>query len=265
MSRCRTAPDSIQGKKDAGYYREITLLDQQLGRLRAKLRDMGIADNTILWFCSDNGGLLKETSGGREKKGSIYEGGLRVPGIIEWPARKLRGRTAVPASTCDMYPTLMAMAGLKMDSPYPLDGTDVSGIIDGTQTARAKPIGFWHGFGGGESTQSDAILKAIMQKQQAGAPLPHNPARMRKDVDDFPQFPEDTVKGHAAWIDWPWKLHRIGGKTYELYNLAEDPMETTDLSQNPAQKERLARMTAELDTWMRNVVRSINGKDYPEK
>jgi arylsulfatase A-like enzyme len=262
-------PSLYDGKKNAGYYREITLLDQQVGRLRASLREMGIADNTILWYCSDNGGLVAKSSGGREKKGSIYEGGLRVPGIIEWPARKLKGRTTVPVSTCDIYPTLMAMAGLEMDSPHPpLDGIDVSSIIVGTEKARPTPIGFWHDFQSGEITRSDSILKAIMEKQQTGAPLPHDPPRMRKDVDDFPQFPqfpEDTAKGHAAWNDWPWKLHRIGGNKFELYNLTDDPMETTDLSKDPAQHERLARMTEELNGWMRSVVRSINGKDYPPK
>jgi arylsulfatase A-like enzyme len=258
-------PGLYQGKKHAGYYREITLLDQQVGRLRAELRKMGIADNTILWYCSDNGGLVTETSGGRMKKRSIYEGGLRVPAIIEWPARKLRGRTSVPVSTCDMYPTLMAMAGVKLLAPHPLDGIDVSDIISGKAKKRAKPMGFWHLFQGGQSTWSDRILKAIMQKQQAGAPLPHDPPRMRKDVDEFPQLPEDAAKGHAAWIDWPWKLHRINGKKYELYNLAQDPMEKTDCSANPEHRERLARMKKELDAWMRSVIRSLNGKDYRPK
>ena len=253
------------GKKDARYYREITLLDQQVGRLRDELKSMGIADNTILWYCSDNGGLVKETSGGREKKGSIYEGGLRVPGIIEWPARKLKGRTAVPVSTCDMYPTLMAMAGVKSDAPHPLDGIDVSDIIAGTAEKRNKPIGFWHNFQAGQSTHSDRIQKAIMEKQQAGAPLPHDPPRIRKDVDEFPQFPEDTATGHAAWNDWPWKLHRINGKRFELYNLTDDPMETTDCSTHPEHQQRFGRMKKELDAWMHSVVRSLNGKDYKQK
>lgn len=253
------------GKKNAGYYREITLLDQQVGRLRGELRSMGIAENTILWYCSDNGGLVKETSGGRQKKGSIYEGGLRVPGIIEWPARKLKGRTAVPVSTCDMYPTLMAMAGVKLDSPHPLDGIDVSDIIAGKVKKRSKPMGFWHRFQGGQGTWSDRILKAIMEKQHAGAPLPHDPPRMRKDVDKFPQFPEDTATGHAAWNDWPWKLHRIDGKRFELYNLADDPMETTDRSTHPEHQQRLERMKKELDVWMHSVIRSLNGKDYKQE
>ena len=255
-------PSLYDGKKQAGYYREITLLDQQVGRLRKELRDMEIADNTILWYCSDNGGLVESTSGGRKRKGSIYEGGLRIPGIIEWPARNLSGRTSVPVSTCDIYPTLMEMARIHSDTPHPLDGVDVSGIISGEVNKRSKPMGFWHNFQKGQSTWSDRIQQEIMEKQRAGSPLPHNSHRIRKDVDEFPQFAEDESTGHAAWNDWPWKLHRINGKKYELYNLVDDPMETTDRSGDPEQQGRLARMQKELDAWMRSVIRSINGMDY---
>ena len=255
-------PSLYDGKKDAGYYREITLLDQQVGRLRKELKSMGIADNTILWYCSDNGGLVKETSGGREKKGSIYEGGLRIPGIIEWPSRKLIGRTDVPVSTCDIYPTLLSMAGVKLETPHPLDGIDASDIIFGKVASRKRPLGFWHQFEGGQSTWSDRIQKAIMEKQLAGAPLPHEPTRIRKDVDDFPQFPEDKATGHAAWNDWPWKLHRINGNQFELYNLADDPMEKNDLSTDPENQQRVGQMKKRLGDWMRSVVRSLNGDDY---
>lgn len=257
-------PSRYDGKKHAGYFREITLLDQQLGRLRAELRNLGIAHNTILVYCGDNGGLVKESSGGREKKGSIYEGGLRVPAIMEWPKGKLRGRSAVPVCTSDLYPTLMAMAGVDLVAPHPLDGIDVTSIISGKTETRPQPIGFWHQIQGGQSTWSDRILKDIMGKQQSGAKRPHNPQRMQKDVDEFPQFPEDTTTGHAAWNDWPWKLHRIDGKKFELYNLDKDPMETNDLAQEPEHAERLGKMKEELDTWMRSVIRSLNGKDYKQ-
>ncbi|QEG39133.1 sulfatase-like hydrolase/transferase [Roseimaritima ulvae] len=257
-------PPLYRGKKQAGYYREITLLDQQLGRLRRELKGMDIADNTILWYCSDNGGLNPDTSGGRERKGSVYEGGLRVPAIIEWPASKLHGRTAVPAWTCDIYPTVLAMAGVSSQPTHPLDGIDIRNIIAGKTDQRSRPMGFWHKFQQGQSTWSDRIQKAIMEKQQAGAPLPHDEPRIRKDVDEFPQFPEDIATGHAAWTDWPWKLHRIGGKKYELYNLAEDPMETSDRSADPKQQTRLTRMRKELNTWTRSVIRSLNGQDYQE-
>lgn len=260
-------PSLYDGKKKAGYYREITLLDQQLGRLRKELRAMGIADNTILWYCSDNGGLVEEFSGGRGRKGSIYEGGLRVPGIIEWPARNFEGRSAVPVWTCDMYPTLIAMAGVELNAPHPLDGVDVSDIVFGKADKRSKPMGFWHNMQGGQATWSDRILKRIMEKQQAAAPVPHDPPRMSKDVDEFPQFAEDYSKGHSAWNDWPWKLHRINRKNsekFELYNLQEDPMETKDLSADPEQQQRLEHMKAQLDVWMRSVIRSLNGKEYKD-
>ena len=258
-------PNLYADQENAGYYREITLLDQQIGRLRGELKSMGIAENTILWYCSDNGGLVEATSGGRAKKGSIYEGGLRVPAILEWPARKLQGRTAVPVSTCDLFPTLLSMAGVESDLPHPLDGMDVSDIIAGKVWKRSKPLGFWHGFQQGQATWSDRILKAIMEKQQSGAPTPYDPLRMRMDVDEFPQFAEDIATGHAAWNDWPWKLHRIDGERYELYNLERDPLETTDLSTQPEHRQRLQSMQKELDAWMRSVVRSLNGKDYQQE
>ncbi len=259
--------DSLyDGDKNAGYFREITLLDQQIGRLRKELRDMQLADNTILWYCSDNGGLLKESSGGRDKKGSIYEGGLRIPCVVEWPSKKLLGRSPFPASTCDMYPTLLAMAGITFSHPHPLDGIDISGVFSGSMTTRTKPMGFWHLFTGGQSTYSDKILKAIMEKQHAHEPTPHDPYRMRKDVDEFPQYPDDYSVGHVGWNDWPWKLHRIGQKdktvTYELYNLVEDPNEANDLAKDPAQKERLEQMKKDLQAWATSVIHSINGLDY---
>ena len=187
--------DLYGNDKNAGYYREITLLDQQLGRLRKALHELGTSENTILWYCSDNGGLNSETSGGREKKGSIYEGGLRVPGIVQWPAKHLKGRTSVPVNTFDMYPTLLSMAGIATDFPHPLDGVDMSGVFSGGIERRQKPMGFWHLFQQGQSTWSDRILKEIMEKQLANEPVPHNLERMKKDVDEFPQFPEDTVLG----------------------------------------------------------------------
>lgn len=255
-------PTLYQGKKNAGYFREITLLDQQVGRLRAELRELGIADNTLLLYCGDNGGLVEKSSGGRAKKGSIYEGGLLVPGIVEWPKRKLKGRTAVPMTTCDLYPTLLAMSHIDLVAPHPLDGIDVSDILAGEVSKRSKPMGFWHQLQGGQSTWSDRILEEIMEKQQAGEEPPYNAARMQKDVDEFPQFTDDTATGHAAWNDWPWKLHRIDGDRYELYHLGDDPMETRDLSKQQDQAERVKRMKGELNDWMRSVIRSLNGKDY---
>jgi len=258
-------PSLYDGKKHAGYYREITLLDQQVGRLRAALRELKIADNTIVWYCSDNGGLNPETSGGREKKGSIYEGGLRVPGIIEWPGSPVgpfKGRSNIPVTTCDIFPTLTSLVGIDWKPKRYVDGRKVGKIIAGNAAERPNPIGFWSASQKGESTWSDKILKELYEKQQAGAPTPHLPERITGGVFDMPRWAADHAEGHAAWLDWPWKLHRIKGDTYELYNLLDDPMEAKDLSKDPAQAQRLETMKTGIQRWMQSVTASYNGNDY---
>ena len=134
-------------------------------------------------------------------------------------------------------------------------------VIEGEESSR-PPIGFWFGLQGGQSTWSDRILKAVMQAQQAGTPTPH-PERLRKDIDEYPQFPEDKFIGHAAWLDWPWKLHRKerGSVSFELYNLVEDPMEATDLAELPEHEARVGQMRIGLADWQLSVTRSLNGKD----
>lgn len=263
----REVPDGpalYEGKKHAGYYREITLLDQQVGRLRAHLRELGIENNTIVWYCSDNGGLVSETAGGRDKKGSIYEGGLRVPGIIEWPAKNFVGRSSVPATTCDIYPTLMELAGIEWSPKHPIDGQNLSRVIAAKAVAREAPVGFWKTGGKGVSTRSDQLLIELYQKQQQGGPRPHLPQRMTGGVYEMPPWPADYAKGHAAWLDWPWKLHRIKGDVYELYDLRQDPQERKNLAGDADQAERFKSMKAQLTEWMASVTASYNGKDYGE-
>ena len=97
---------AAEGEKKANFYGEIAGIDRAVGKLRQELRTLGIHQNTLFWYCSDNGGLPRVgVTGGRGHKGSVYEGGLRVPAIIEWPARIPKPRsTEVPANTVDIYP-----------------------------------------------------------------------------------------------------------------------------------------------------------------
>ncbi len=251
------------GHKRAGYWGEISLLDAAFGRLRAEIDKLGMKDNTILWYSSDNGGLDKNTSGGRDRKGSIYEGGLRVPSMVQWPSRIKPGTTDVPGNSSDILPTILSMADVSRSGKLQLDGVDLSDIIAG-KSSQHPAMGFWHGFQSGQSTWSDRILKAIMVAQQTGSPNPHQ-RRLKKDIEEFPRFSTEKLPGHAALLDWPWKLHRIEGKQgvkYELYNLATGPLEDKDLMRDPSNQERMERMKQELQKWQVSVVGSLNGEDY---
>lgn len=254
-----------QREKLQHFYGEITGMDRAFGRLRHELRTLGIRENTILWYCSDNGGLPNVGStGGRGHKGQIYEGGLRVPAILEWLARIPGHRvTEVPCNTSDIYPTLLEIAGVRMAKQPPLDGISLVSLIEGRMHTRPQPMGFWDHPTGGIGTPSKKWMASLLEAQQAGKDV-DDPARLRLDASEITkQYPEDRFPGHAAWLDWPWKLHRIEKKnrvTFELYNLADDPQEGNDLSD--AQPERVQSMKAPLEAWLRSVVRSLNGKDY---
>ena len=134
-------------EKSQHHYGEMVAFDRALGVLRKSLRDMNIADNTLVWFCSDNGGLPKitpDTVGGlRGNKGSVWEGGLRVPGIIEWPAVIKPRITGYPASTMDIFPTIADILGLP-DSALldPVDGISLKPLFDQHIAKRNQPIPF---------------------------------------------------------------------------------------------------------------------------
>ena len=250
-----------QNTRKPGYFREITLLDQQVGRLQQTLTELGIRNNTLFLYCSDNGGLIPASSGGRAKKGSIYEGGLRVPAILQWPAKYQAKQVETPAFTADLYPTLIAIGRAKVEHQPPLDGIDLSDVISGKRNTRPG-MGFWHGFRDGQGTWSDRIIKALMEAEMAGKPNPH-PERILKNVNEFPKLESLDSRGHAAWNAWPWKLHRIehqGKVKYELYQLIDDPMEANDLSQQ--QPQRVGQLATALEAWQQSVLKSWSGADY---
>ena len=252
------------GEEMAGYYREITAMDRAFGKLRRELDHIGIRENTLLWYCSDNGGLNTETSGGREKKGSIYEGGLRVPAMIEWPAQIQQPRVSnIPCVTSDIYPTLVEITGARIANQHPLDGVSLVDLIDGNSLERDSGIGFWKHPTPGRLTYADRMMIALFEAQRHG--LEYDPeGRLDLDAGEIKkQYPENEFPGHSPWLEFPWKLHRIvenGTETLELYNLSEDSQETTNLKgQEP---DRANRMLKHLEAWQVAVMRSLNGKDY---
>jgi arylsulfatase A-like enzyme len=249
------------------FYGEITGMDRAFGLIRRALGDLGIRDNTILWYCSDNGGLPNVGStGGRGHKGQIYEGGLRVPALLEWPARIDHPRTtSFPAFTSDIYPTLLEMAGVTIDGQPPLDGISLMPLINGSVDRRSQPMGFWQHPSDGIRIPSAEWMTELLAAQRADPGAVPDSFRLRLNAGDVSQeYPENTFLGHAAWLDWPWKLHRIenddGDVMFELYDLASDPYESNDLLR--VQESRARSMSAELEAWQRSVVASLNGRDY---
>jgi len=248
------------------FYGEITGLDRAVGRLRRELRTLDIHENTILWYCSDNGGLKAPSSGGRGRKGSIYEGGLRVPAILEWPARISAPRTTdLPSMTSDIYPTLLDLLGVRIEDQPPLDGISLAPLIDGEMNVRPAPIGFWQYPAPGRGVPSHKLMTELLEVQKAGNEL-EDKSRLRLDAGAIrQQYPTDALPGHAAWLAWPWKLHRIEDRetaviTFEFYNLAEDPGEQHDVA---GQNEDLVKtMKSALRHWQLSVVQSLNGEDY---
>ncbi len=258
-------PYEAHSKKLQHFYGEITGMDRAFGRLRKELRKLAIHENTILWYCSDNGGLPGlGAAGGRGNKGRVYEGGLRVPAILEWPVRIPNPRTTnIPCNTSDIYPTLLEIVGLRLGKQPPLDGISLVPLIDDKMSSRPKAMGFWDYPIGGIRTPSKEWMSGLFEAQKAGKEL-DDPFRLRLNAGKITkQYPEDSFPGYAAWLDWPWKLHRIEAKKgmkLELYNLIEDPEERKDLAAQNS--ERVKSMKARLEEWQRSVVRSLNGEDY---
>jgi len=135
-------PDKTLGN----HLGEIVGIDRSIGLLRKGLRDLGVERDTLLWYCSDNGGLTIDPDAVghlRGHKGSLYEGGIRVPGIIEWPGRIKPAVTDFPASTMDIMPTLVDLLDLPADSQLAVrDGESIAALFDGRTPRRAHGIPF---------------------------------------------------------------------------------------------------------------------------
>jgi arylsulfatase A-like enzyme len=142
----------VEDDETRAYYGCLTALDEQVGRVRALLRELDVADDTIVWYASDNGpeGRASKAPGTagplRGRKRDLYEGGVRVPGIVEWPARIDAGsKSAAPCVTSDILPTIAAVVGAAPPRDRALDGIDVGNVLRGDATERRAPIGFWSG------------------------------------------------------------------------------------------------------------------------
>ncbi len=215
----------------ADYLAMLETLDNSVGRITRKLDELNLADNTIVIFTSDNGGLDRMASCAplRGGKGMAYEGGIRVPMIVRWPNKISPGTTSsTPVHTVDYYPTFRAIAGGDARD-HRLDGASFLPLLLG-DTSLTRDTLYWH--------------------------MPHY-------VPMYARTPCSVIR------KGDWKLIHYFGDTFdptgivpenrkaagvivpgsrtELYNLADDPSETTDLAAR--HPDRVAELMAELEAF----------------
>jgi len=139
-----------QVQNHAVYAAMVESIDDSVGRVLAKLEELGLADNTVVIFMSDNGGL--STAEGsptsnvplRAGKGWLYEGGVREPMIIKWPGvTKPGGVCREPVISTDFYPTMLEMAGLALRPEQHVDGLSLCGLLRGEGGLKRKAV-YWH-------------------------------------------------------------------------------------------------------------------------
>lgn len=208
-------PDNLAARGPGEYYANVTHMDFQIGRLLQRLDQLGLRDDTVVMFTSDNGpvttdwrhwwevNLYGSTGGLRGRKADLYEGGIRVPAIVRWPGRVAPGTvTDAPLIGYDLLPTLAALAGVEVPVDRPIDGEDFSPLLRGGRFARQRPL-YW-------------------------------------EFDDDQGF-------RFALRDGDWKLlaDRVLTKL-RLYDLAHDRFEVADLAAQ--QPERVSGMLAKLRT-----------------
>jgi arylsulfatase A-like enzyme len=137
-------------ERSKNHYGELVAFDNSLGDFRKGLQDLGISNNTILWFNSDNGGLGKKqdispsTVGGlKGQKGDIWEGGIRVPSVIEWPSVIKSRISTYPSSTMDIFPTIVDILNLPDSTMLmPLDGESLFPLFNSKLGKRKNKIPF---------------------------------------------------------------------------------------------------------------------------
>lgn len=163
-------PKPESGLNNPVYAAMIEQVDQSVGRVMEQLDALGIADNTVVVLTSDNGGLLErfDRSTGvkvttntplRDEKGSLYEGGIRVPMIVRWPAAIDAGTTSdALVSSVDFYPTFVDLAGGSMPDAQEFDGISLVPILQGSEPDGERAL-FFHYPHYHHSTPSGAIRR----------------------------------------------------------------------------------------------------------
>ena len=195
--------DQIDGEeaRSAHHHGELVAMDRSIGTLRKGLKEMKLAENTLLWFCSDNGGLKgvgHDSVGGlRGNKGTVWEGGIRVPCVIEWPAGIQPRVSSYPASTMDIFPTLVELLDLPRNSMLEkIDGASIAPLFEKELGRREKPIPFRFQ---NKAALIDNELKIVTERVVGEKYLLFNLKEDKTEsVDLFEKQPEDAKRMQKA-------------------------------------------------------------------
>ena len=224
------APDkivSIYGElkdKAAIYSGTIDNTDRAIHRVVEKLKAMGVRENTLIIYASDNGSYREDRTGNlRAKKGSNWDGGIRVPGIFSWPGVIKQNRAVKePAGLVDILPTLCGLLNLEVPKDRMIDGSDLSTLLQGeaNKFRRHQPL-FWH-------LQKS---RPIVAMRDGDFSLVANPDY---EISQSNMFQE-------SWIP----IIKTGGyKDFQLFDLSKDPGQIENIaSENP---ELLNKLKAKL-------------------
>ncbi|UCD30351.1 MAG: arylsulfatase, partial [Planctomycetota bacterium] len=194
----------IENKKRSIYAAMTTCMDDAIGRTLEALEKRGMAKDTLVFFASDNGGPNRNGANNdplRDGKGSVYEGGIRVPAVARWPGHLKAGSVVnEPLHIVDLYPTLLKLAGASLKQRMPLDGLDAwPTIAQGSPSPHTEILHNVHpGLTRGAIRRGD--WKLVIQREQAGTRI------------------EGKKKKSAGLI--------------ELFDITKDPGETTNLADN---------------------------------
>ncbi len=219
--------DKFKGKSGRGLFGDVVMeVDWSVGRILDCLDEHGLAKDTLVIFTSDNGPWLSygdhAGSAGplREGKGTMFEGGCRVPTIMRWPGRIPAGRTCDElASTIDILPTFAALCGAELP-PRRIDGKDLRPLMFGAPGARSPHEAFFFYYAGGQ-------LQAVRDRRYKL----HFPHRYRT---------LNGRRGGTGGRPVPYERARIG---LALFDLKRDPGETKNVaSEHPEVVARLRRL-----------------------
>jgi len=217
----------------ADYYAMIEHLDEGVGRLLDKLDELGIASNTVVIFTSDNGGMnrVANMAPKRMAKGASYEGGVSVPLVVRWPGRVQAGSVCdTPTHTIDWYPTFSAVAGGVVPGGHTLDGQSILPLLTQSGTLSRDAL-YWH--------------VPSYTANYGRTPCSFMIKDGWKLIYYFGDFLDVTGKTPPD-NNVPYGALVLGART-ELYNLNEDPYETTDLA--AAQPVKANELYAALQVW----------------